>query len=100
MYSHYWEHPGGINTVVNSEENHLRPSSTMFPAAEEMSIPVFQPHELPLGSGVGTVIQETEKKSSKCVCNILLLKLSSSSVDVHNTSLFNLGGRDEVGKIG
>ena len=51
----------------------------------------------PAGAGRG---KETEKKSSKCVCNILLLKLSSSSVDVHNTSLFNLGGRDEVGKIG
>lgn len=66
-----------------------------------MSIPVILvPHELPLGSGVGTVIQKREKKSSMCVCNILLLKLSSRGVDVHYTGLFNLGGRGEVGKIG
>lgn len=87
--------------MVNSEENHLGPPSTVFPAAKDMSIPVFLvPHELPLGSGAGTVIQEREKKSSKCVCNILLLKLSSGGVDAHDISFFNLGSRDEVGKIG
>ena len=87
--------------VVNSEKNHLGPSSTKFPAAEDMSIPLFLvPHELPLGSGVGTMIQEREKKSSKCVCNILLLKLSSGGVDAHYISFCNLGSRDEVGKIG
>lgn len=50
MYGHYWEKPGGTYTVVYSEENHLGPLSAIFPAAGELSIPVFPvPHELPLG---------------------------------------------------
>lgn len=82
---------GAANTVVNSEESHLGPSSTVLPAAgyewPGATLAICGIGHKGEGCGLGKI-----QESSKCVCNNWLLKLGTGDIHVHYTILFILGG--------